>query len=96
MDGAYNVGILVINRIPLEVLFVEFKNSSNIHVGLIDSLVFHLRLPFSADELSRKITVVEAVLGIVDCAIREILWGFVQIMVRSKGMLLAPFGKCLA
>ena len=71
-------------------LFVEFKDSSDIHVGLIDGLVFHLGLPFSANELPGKISLVEAVLGIVNRAIRQILWGFVKVEVRRKSMLLAP------
>lgn len=52
-------------------LLVELQHDTNVFVGLIDSLILGLFLTLRADEFARKITLVVAVLGVMDGAV----WG---------------------
>lgn len=71
MNSADNIHVLVVNGKPLEIFLVELQDDAHVFVGLVDSLILGLCLAFRASELAWKITLVAAVLGVMDSAV----WG---------------------
>lgn len=55
MDGADNVGVLVVNRLPLGMRLVEFEDMADVIVCEVHILVFHLAFAFGSGELARHI-----------------------------------------
>lgn len=71
VHSADNIHVLVVDGKPLEILLVELQDDTHIVVRLVDSLILGLCLPFRANKLPWKITLVVAVLGVMDGAV----WG---------------------
>lgn len=71
MNSADDIHVLVVDGKPLEMLLVELQDNTHVVVGLIDSLVLGFCLAFRANELAWKITLVIAVLGVMNGSV----WG---------------------
>lgn len=70
MNAAYDVHVLVVNGIPLEVLLVELQDGADVFVGIVDGFVLDLVFAFTANQLSRKLCLIRCVLGVVNGPMR--------------------------
>jgi hypothetical protein len=52
VNGTNDVGVSVVDRLPLEMFLVKLEDCTNIIKGFIDSLVLYRGLPFSANQLA--------------------------------------------
>lgn len=73
VDRADDIGVLVVNRLPLEMLLVEFEDMADIVVREVDVLVLHLGFALGPDKLARQLVFVLRHLGVVHSPIGGIL-----------------------
>ncbi|CAH0045382.1 unnamed protein product [Clonostachys solani] len=66
MNAANDIHILVVDRMPVEVLLVKVEDYSNVAEYLVHCFVLDIGLALGSDKLPRKIALVKAVLGVVD------------------------------
>lgn len=73
MNGTDNIGVFVIERVPIHVLLVELEDVSKIVVGRVGVLIFGLFIALSPDKLSRKILRGSHVVRVINRTIRLLL-----------------------
>lgn len=65
MNGTDDFDVLVVDRLLVEPLLVEFKHRTDIVIGFVDGFVLDLVTP-RTDQFSGEFGFVRAVFGIVD------------------------------
>ena len=94
MDGADNVGVLVVNRLPLELFLVEVKDDADIVKCFIGSLVFDFGFTLGAKHLARQVSLVIFVVHRVNGAIWLVLGGVLASLLSGQKYLLLRRQTC--
>lgn len=94
MNRAQDVGVLVVDGLPLEVLLVEFQDKANIVERFVYGLILDFGLSFGTDQFAGKICFAVGVVGIVDSTV-WCIFGILVIVISgcSRNSLLLSIGS---
>jgi hypothetical protein len=88
MNGANDIHILVVDGMPVEVLFVKVEDYSNVTENLVHCFVLDIGLALRSDKLPRKLALVKVVFGVVDRSVVAFFRIFILAFVVVGGGLL--------
>lgn len=89
MNGANDIGVSVVNRLPVELFLVKLEDRSDVVEGFVDGLILDGLLAFGADQLARQLALVGCILSVVHGTIDRVLG---RILVALSGKTLCFLG----